>query len=88
MCISALPQSGFLATRARLFPAEITFALWCKRQIFRPQKSNYTSIIEFFCQNICTFEKFVVILQREMNEGTRKGSLARVKLWIKINCKT
>ena len=40
------------------------------------------------CKKICVCQKKVVLLHREMNEGTRKGSLARVKLWIKINCKT
>ncbi len=36
--------------------------------------SIYTRIIEFFRQNICTFQKIVVILQREMNEGTETVS--------------
>ena len=36
--------------------------------------------MHFFCRFIWYFHFFVVPLHREMNEGTRKGSLARVNL--------
>lgn len=32
------------------------------------------------CTNTCIYQKLFVPLQREMNEGTRKGSLTSYKL--------
>ena len=40
------------------------------------------------CEKICIYAIFVVPLQRELNEGTPKGSLDFIKIWINNNCKT
>ena len=42
---------------------EITFALTCKRQPFCHKKPFLCKHKQFFCQKVCTFHLFVVILR-------------------------
>ena len=60
----------------------------CKYVLFRYAQ---TIILHFFsksCANICIFEKKAVLLQRELNEGTPKGSLTCINMMDKNQLKT
>ena len=52
-CIFGPPVNGFLATRARLFPAEITFALLCKPTYFVKKPDLYKRNRIFLPKYLC-----------------------------------
>ena len=60
----------YLRPSRKRVPAEITFALSCKLQAsVRKKKTNYASLFNFFRTKSCKFEKFVVILQKNLRNS-------------------